>query len=172
MLGDGEGLSLNPYALFVLLSALVTSFYFVLQRRVLGRYRAVEVTAFATWAGTVPMLLFLPGFVEGVKSAATGPLLATAYIGAFPSAIAYTFLAVAISRATTTLVASYLYTVPVFSLLFSWLFLGEIPSWLTVVGGTVVILGIVIVNQSRKGIRTGSRIPVGVSTAAHRSGHR
>ncbi|UCH24372.1 MAG: DMT family transporter [Trueperaceae bacterium] len=172
VLGDGEGLTLNPYALFVLLSALVTSLYFVLQRRVLGRYRPVEMTAFATWAGTVPMLLFVPGFVEGIQRAGTGPLLATVYIGAFPSAIAYSMLAVAISRAPINLIASFLYTVPIFSLLFSWLFLGEIPSWLTLVGGTVAILGIVIVNRSRRGVRKGSRIPVGASRAARRSGHR
>ncbi len=148
--GDGRALGFNAYALFVLLSAVVTSFFAVLQRRVLARYPAVEVTAFATWAGTVPMLLFLPGFGADVARAGAAPLLATAYIGVFPSAIAYSLFAYGLSKAPVTLVSSYLYLVPVFSLSLSWVVLGEVPSLLTVAGGMVAIGGIVFVNLAKQ----------------------
>ena len=66
VLGDEAGLSINPYALLILLSAVVTAFFVVLQKPMFGRYKSAEVSAFATWAGTVPLLVFWPGFVGEV----------------------------------------------------------------------------------------------------------
>lgn len=150
VLGDSRELGLDPFALFVLLSAVATSFYFILQKPMFARYRAVEVTAYATWAGTVPMLLFLPGLAGAVASADTPSLLAGVYLGVFPSAVAYTLFAFALSLAPVTLVTAYLYSVPVFSLLFSWWILGEIPTLLTVAGGVIAIGGIAIVNVAKQ----------------------
>ncbi len=149
-LGAGGHVAFNPYALFVLVSAVSTSFFAILQRRMLARYRAVEVTAFATWAGTTPMLLFLPGFLGNLGSAGVAPLLATAYIGVFPSAVAYSLFAFALSRAPVTVVTTYLYLVPVSSLFFSWLVLGELPTVLTLAGGSVAIVGIALVNAAKQ----------------------
>ena len=150
VVGDDDALRFNPYAGLVMLSSVVTAFYFVLQRPLFARYRAVEVTAFSTWAGTLPLLLFLPGFGRDVADAGILALAASAYIGVFPSAVAYSILAYALSRASASLVTAYLYAVPVFSLLFSWIILAETPTWLTLVGGVVVIGGIVIVNWAKR----------------------
>lgn len=149
-LGASGRLAFNPYALFVLLSAVSTSFFTILQRRMFERYRPVEVVAFATWAGTVPMLLFLPGFFGNVAAAGAAPLAATIYIGMFPSAVAYSLFAFGLSRAPVTVVTTYLYLVPVSSLFFSWLVLGEIPSLLTIGGGAVAITGIFLVNAAKQ----------------------
>jgi drug/metabolite transporter (DMT)-like permease len=150
VLGDNPELGFNVYALLILLSAIVTALYATLQRPLFKTYKAVEVTAFATWAGTIPMLIFLPRFIEDVGGSSLNSLLAGIYIGIFPSAIAYTLFAYAISKLPVTSVASFLYTVPVFGLLFSWFLLGEVPTWLTVVGGLIAIAGIVVVNRSRQ----------------------
>lgn len=149
VVGDSRDIGLDPWALFVLLSAVATSFYFILQKPMFGRYRAVEVTAYATWAGTLPMLLFLPGLPDAIATAETSAWLAATYLGVFPSAIAYTLFAFALSLAPVTLVTAYLYSVPVFSLLFSWWVLGEVPTLLTLVGGGIAIAGIVVVNLAK-----------------------
>jgi drug/metabolite transporter (DMT)-like permease len=149
-LGAGGALTFNPYALFVLLSAVSTSFFAIAQRRMFVRYRAVEVTAFATWAGTAPMLLFLPGFLGDVASAGPASLAAVAYIGIFPSALAYSLFAIGLSRAPVTVVTTYLYLVPVSALFFSWLVLREVPHPLTIAGGAVAIVGIVLVNAAKQ----------------------
>lgn len=150
VLGDSEGLRFDPFAGFVLLSAFATSLYFVLQQRMFARYKAVEVTAFVTWGGTVPMLAFLPGLPADLMDAPLRSLLATGYIGLFPSALAYSLFAFALSRAAITQVTAMLYSVPVFSLTLSWWFLGEVPSLLTVIGGTIAIAGIVVVQRARR----------------------
>lgn len=148
--GTSDSLSVNPYALLILVSAVVTAIYAVMQKPVLKRYHPLELTAYATWAGTLPMLAFWPGFVPDVASAPAVALWATAYIGLVSSAVAYTLVAYAISQAPVTLVAAFLYLIPVVSLFMSWLLLGEVPSLLTLLGGAVAIVGIVLVNRSKR----------------------
>lgn len=151
VVGDsGQGLQFNAYAWLIVLGAVSTSFYAILQRRLFDRYRPIEVAAFATWAGTLPMLAFVPGLASDVAAAAPASLLATVYIGVFPSAVAYTIFAIALSRAPVTVVAAALYMVPVFSLIASWLLVGEVPGPLTVIGGAVAIGGIVLVNLAKQ----------------------
>lgn len=150
VLGEGSGLEVNPFALLVLLSAVVTSFNTVLQKRILQRYQAVEVIAFSTWAGSLLLLVFLPGFFADVTTAPAGSLLATLYIGMVPSAIANALFTLAISKAPVTVVSSFLYTVPVFSLLFSWLLVAEVPTSLTLLGGAVAICGVIVVNRAKR----------------------
>ena len=150
MVGDGSSLGFNPFALFILLAAVATAFFTVLQRRMFSRYQPVEVTAFATWAGTVPLLVFLPGLPEAVGQASTSVIWATVYIGVVPSAIAYTLYAFALSKAPANLVTAFLYLVPVSSLSFSWWLLGEVPTALTAVGGGIAIAGIVLVNVAKR----------------------
>lgn len=161
-LGDSAGLSLNPYALLVLLSALTTALFTVVQKPLYVRYRAVEVTAFATWAGTLPLLVFLPWFFPDVADAGATPLWAGIYLGIFPAAIAYVQFSYAISKLPVTLATSFLYSVPVFSLLFSWLFLAEVPSLLTLVGGAIAIAGIAVVAYAKRRERLVARAVAGV----------
>lgn len=161
-LGDSAGLSLNPYALLILVSALATALFTVIQKPLYTRYRAVEVTAFATWAGTLPLLVFLPGFFGDVADAGTAPLLAGVYIGVFPAAVAYAQFSYAISKLPVTLATSFLYSVPVFSILFSWLILGEVPTLLTLLGGVIAILGIVLVAYAKRRERLVARAVAGM----------
>jgi drug/metabolite transporter (DMT)-like permease len=150
VMGDNPEISFNPWALLILVSAIVTAFYAVLQKRLFARYSAVQVTAFATWAGTLPLFVFAPGLGADLADAGLMPILATVYIGIFPAAVAYAQFSYAISVVPVTLVAAYLYMVPVFSLLFAWLLLGEVPAALTLLGGAIAIVGIVLVNRAKR----------------------
>ncbi len=148
--GDSAGLGLNPFALLILVSALATAFFAVLQKPLFARYRAVEVTAFCAWAGTLPLLVFLPGFFADVAGAGAVPLAATVYIGVFPAAIAYAQFSYAISKLPVSLATTFLYAVPVFSLGFAWLLLGEVPSPMTILGGVVALSGIGLVTYAKQ----------------------
>lgn len=150
VLGDsGTGLTFNAWAWLIVLAAAAASFYTVLQKPLFAKYKPIEVAAFATWAGTLPLLVFLPGLASSVASAPWAALGAALYIGVFPSAIAYTIYAFALSQARVTVVTAFLYLVPVFGLASSWLLLGEVPALITVVGGAIAIGGIVMVNLGK-----------------------
>ena len=147
VIGENSQFGINIYALLVLISAISAAFYTVLQKRVLKKYSAIQVTAYATWAGTIPLFLFAQGLPSSIIHATTNALLATIYIGVAPSAIAYTLFSYAIANVQVSRVTSFMYLVPVFSLLFAWILLAEIPSITSLIGGVVAIIGVVLVNQ-------------------------
>lgn len=153
VLGDGRdalaaGFSL--YGLLIVIAAVATSFFAVLQRRMFTRYRPIEVAAFATWFGTAPMLVFAPGIGPSLADAGSGALSAVVYNGVLPSAVAYTIFAYALSRSPVTVVTAFLYLVPVFGLVSAWLLLGEVPPLLTYLGGAVAIAGVVVLNLAKQ----------------------
>ena len=150
VLGDGAVGRIHPAAGLILVSALATAFFAVLQRPMLVRYRPLEVTAFATWGATLPLLAFAPGVATAVLNAPAASTWAVAHLGVVPSAIAYTLFAIALSRAPAPIVTSFLYLVPVVALLLSWWWLGEVPSSLTLVGGAVAVAGLVLVQRSKR----------------------
>lgn len=153
VLGEGDqalrdGFSL--YALLIVLAAAATSFYAVLQRRMFSHYRPIEVAAFATWFGTIPMLVLLPGIGPELATASRTAWLATIYNGVLPSAVAYTIFAYALSKAPVTVVTAFLYMVPIFGLVSAWFLLAEVPPLLTYIGGAVAIAGVVILNVAKQ----------------------
>ncbi len=154
VLGDGAaaglGAGFNRYAWLIVIAAVATAFFSVLQRPLFTRYRPMEVAAFATWIGTIPMLLFLPGLAGAVTAAGRASLLAGVYNGVVPSAIAYTLFAFALSRTPVTVVTAWLYLVPLFGLGAAWLLLGEVPTLLTAVGGAVAVAGVVVLNVAKQ----------------------
>ncbi len=147
---SAAGPSFEPYALLIVLAAAATAVFAVAQRPLLLRYRPLEFTAYVTWAGTLPLLVFAPGLSGALAEAGPTALLATLHLGVFPSAVAYTLFALALSRAPATAVTAWLYLIPGFALLFSWWWLGEVPSALTLVGGAVVVVGVVLVQRSKR----------------------
>jgi len=46
--------------------------------------------------------------------------------------------------------ASFLYVIPVMAYVIAWLWLGEIPTSLSVVGGVVTLAGVLLVNIRRR----------------------
>jgi drug/metabolite transporter (DMT)-like permease len=145
-LAEGEGLHFAPGALLVLVAAISFSAYCVFQEPYLKKYGALRLTTYAIWAGTLLMVVFLPGLTQSVGRASLAATLSVAYLGVFPGALAYVAWSHALSRAPAPIVASFLYLVPVSAIVVAWVWLGEAPSGLSLLGGCLSMAGVVLVN--------------------------
>ncbi|MGI9050699.1 MAG: DMT family transporter [Rubrobacteraceae bacterium] len=148
--GEGGGYRFDFNALPILLAALSESVYFVVQRPYLRKYGSLAFTTYAIWAGTVPALFFLPGLLSQVRDATPGATFSGAFLGIFPTAIAYVTYAYVSSRMTAAVSASFLYLIPALAFLVAWVWLGETPHPVSIVGGLLALAGVLVVNGYRR----------------------
>jgi drug/metabolite transporter (DMT)-like permease len=145
-LGEGGGVGLAPGMFLILISAVSVSVYLVLQKPYLAKYGALAFTSYTIWAGTLFSLVFLPGLLAQLPQASSGATLSALYLGVFPTALAYVTYARAMSRLPASRGASYLYLVAPTAFLVAWIWLGEVPTLLSVLGAAVVLAGVTVVN--------------------------
>jgi len=145
--GEGKGgLAIEPMAVVTLVAALATACYFVLSKKPLRTYSAIEFTSYVIWLGTIPMLVFLPGLVRQVPAAPAWATWTIVFLGVFPGAVAYLLWSYALSGMPASTTASFLYAQPVLASIVAWLAPQHaVPSTLTMAGGALALVGVIVV---------------------------
>ncbi|MFT4402072.1 DMT family transporter [Bacillus sp. SW14] len=128
--------------LFILLAAFSESIYFVFQPRYIKKYGFIPFVTFTIWGGTLPMLVFLPGLGEEVINASMSATLSIVYLGLLPTVVPYFALAYVTSLVGASEATLSLYVTPALALIISWLWIGEIPAFISLLGGVVTVGGV------------------------------
>jgi drug/metabolite transporter (DMT)-like permease len=71
------------------------------------------------------------------------------YLGVFPTAVAFTTWAYALSRTSAARMGATTYLVPALTVLLGWAILGEVPSWLALAGGVLCLAGVAVSRWQR-----------------------
>jgi drug/metabolite transporter (DMT)-like permease len=107
-----------------------------------------QVTTFGCLVGAIACLPFTGSLVSDVADAPLSATLNMVYLGLFPTAVAFSTWAYALHHSTTGKMAATTYAIPAVAVLLSWLFLDEVPRWLTLAGGALCIVGVVVARGS------------------------
>jgi drug/metabolite transporter (DMT)-like permease len=140
--GSETGLTFNLGSLLILGAALCAAIQTLISKALSQRYAAVDVTTWAIWLGTLGLLPFSEDIV-GTASRLSGiGWMHLVFLGMVPAALCYTLWSWVLVTLPITTVMSAVYAIPVFSVFFGWMILGEQPSFLTLVGGAVTLAGV------------------------------
>ncbi|OOG65476.1 EamA family transporter [Rhodanobacter sp. B04] len=150
VLASGKQVKFEPMAALVLISVLASAIYFVGQKPLFARNGMVGVTAFTFFAGTLGTLPFGTGLPHALAGAPWSHIAALLWLGIAPTFIGYLAWNAALRRATASQVSSFIYFSPPIAVLIGWLWLGERPGALTLVGGAITVGGVVLANARRR----------------------
>jgi drug/metabolite transporter (DMT)-like permease len=151
--------------LLCVLAAVSYSVAVVSQKPALRHASALQVTTFGCALGA---LVCLPFTGQLVSQLATAPLTATlsvVYLGVFPTAVAFTTWAYALSRTSASKMGATTYLVPALTVLMSWAILGQVPGWLALAGGVLCLAGVALSRRRPARRRPARRRPGPTSRA-------
>ena len=121
-----------------------------MQKPLLKKYNSLDVVSYSIWGATLFLLFFIKGSAQEIQSANLSSLLAVIYLGVFPGAIAYLCWSYALSSMPASKISSFLYIVPIITMIIGLIFLNELPSVISIIGGSVVLTGVFIVHRAKK----------------------
>ena len=146
-------------AILLILATLSISVYFVFQKPFFSRYSPLSMTAWTSFAGTLPLLVYLPAAADAALQAPAAALWSVVAMGVFSSGIGFVLWLYALLKLPAGTVTSFLFLQPVFVTVMAWLWLREIPTAQAFAGGAVILFGVaLILMPGKRGAGGGRRV--------------
>lgn len=157
---DSRG-SHDPWGVaLTVLAAITYGIGVVTQKPLTRRLHPLQITFLACVIGTITALPFSGELVDLVRDGSPSTWLLIVYLGVFPTALAFTTWAFALTHMGAARLAITTLLVPAIAIVLAWLLLSETPPTMAYVGGLLCVAGVLV---SRRGPRrTGPR-----TTGAH-----
>lgn len=138
-------------AALCLLSAIPFTIAVVIQKPMLERVSPILMTWGACLAVSLVFLPFAPALAHELSRAPAKDTLLLGFLALGPSAIAFAVWAFALSHSGLAAQTVGTFLVPVFTVLMSWVALGETPAALALLGGVLCLAGVAIAQRSQLG---------------------
>lgn len=150
---DGAGV------LWCLVAAVTYAVGVLVQKPLLRTLPSVQVTWLGCAIGMVSCLPFTGLLVSDLETAPTAAVLGAVYLGAIPTALAFTTWGYALARVPAGQLSISTYIVPALVVLLSFLVFGEIPPVLAIIGGIVCLIGVALSRRKTAVATSPSRPP-------------
>ena len=130
-----------------LLAAVVYSVSLVLQKPLVARLPALQVTWLACTVGAIVCLPFAGQLVRQTADAPPSSVLWVVYLGVFPTAIAFTTYAFALQHMSASSLGITTYLVPPLTIVMGLLLLDETPPAMAYAGGALALIGVAVARR-------------------------
>jgi len=148
--GNGSGAVDSLGIVLGLVAAVLYAAGVLMQKVALRSVDAVTATWVGCTAGLVATVPFAPQAVGELADASGGAIAGVVFLGIGPTAIAFTTWAYALARTDAGRMSATTLCVPALAVLLSWVTLGEVPTALGLLGGTLCLTGVAV---SRRKLR-------------------
>ena len=139
--GDGSGV------VWGLVAAVAYTIGVLLQKPTLRRLPAAQVTWLGCVIGMVACSPFVLDLVREVQNAPVSAIIGVVYLGAVPTALAFSTWAYALSRMPAGQLGITTYLVPPLVIVLGLLVFAEVPAVLAVAGGAVCLVGVALARR-------------------------
>jgi drug/metabolite transporter (DMT)-like permease len=136
-----------------LVSAAAYAVSLIVQKPLVSRISGVQVTWIACTVGVVACLPFAGDLVHDTAAASAGDIGWVVYLGLFPTAIAFSTYAFALSQMSAGSLSVTTYLVPPITVALSWVFLSEVPPAMAYVGGVLCLVGVSLARRRPRQVR-------------------
>lgn len=133
--------------LLCVVAAFAYSFAVIVQKPVLARVSAFQVTWLGCAAATVACLPFAPTLATEAANAGPATIGWTIYLGVMPTALGFATWTFALRRTSAGRMGSILYLNPLIAISLGWVLLGERPPWLAMAGGALCLAGVYLARR-------------------------
>ncbi len=147
------GMSFNLGVVLVLIAAITNAAFFILQKPLFKKYRPLEVVSYSTWVTTLLLLPLGGSAIGNLSKACFSSTFSVIYIG-IVSVIAHICWSKVLSKIDASKAAIFLYTVPVVTIIIGFLWLRELPSLISCLGGAIILGGVILSNLRTAGTDT------------------
>lgn len=148
----GDGGSNVSGVLLALLAAVTYGIGVVSQKVLLRRLSGLEVVCYACWIGVLVCLPWAGDLVDLVRHGDRADLAWIAYLGLFPTALAFSLWAFALRHSDAGKQAITTFLVPGITAVMAWVLLDEVPPALAFVGGVLCIVGVLVTRRKPRAL--------------------
>ncbi|MDY0871509.1 DMT family transporter [Dongia rigui] len=145
-LGEGSAMKIDFGAILILGAAMCQSVTAIVQKPLYAKHKPLTVSAWNMIVGALMLAPALPSAVAAAPTVPTEALFSAIYLGLVPSLIAYGTWSIVLSKMPASRASNFMYCVPPVATLIGFVWLGEAPTPLGIIGGLLALGGVALVN--------------------------
>lgn len=140
--------------LAIIIAAVMGAIYTITGKKLLDRYSGLSLTVYAILLGSIGLIPFInKSLFEQVLKMSLNGWFAILFLGIVSTVVGYVIWYIALRIKTASEISVYLYAVPVLSTIFSYFIFNDEITFMFILGGALVIVGLIIAHNKKEKIR-------------------